>query len=157
MATATPSQRLRELGVELPPVTKPVGAYVPALRHGDVLYLSGQVPLVDGKVRFTGRVGAERTLEEAVQAARVCALNAVGIAADAAGGIDRIARVLKVVVYVASTPEFTEQHKAANGASDLLADLFGEAGRHARAAVGMASLPLNATVEVDVTFALKSA
>ncbi len=154
---ATPSRRLEELAIRLPPVTRPVGAYVPALRHGDVLYLSGQVPLVDGKVKYTGRAGAERSLEEAQQAARLCALNAVAVAADAAGGIDHLARVLKVVVYVASTPEFTDQHKAANGASELLADLFGDAGRHARAAVGMASLPLNATVEVDVTFALRPA
>lgn len=151
---ATHSDRLKSLGLTLPPVTSPVGAYVPALRHGDTLFLSGQIPLQDGKVAWTGKVGAERSLDDAIVAARLCALNAVGIAAYAAGGIDRIARVLKVVVYVASAAGFTEQHKAANGASNLLADIFGEAGRHARAAVGVAELPLNATVEVDVLFAL---
>ncbi len=153
---ATHSERLKELSIDLPAVTTPVGAYVPALRHGDLLFLSGHVPLVDGKVAFTGKVGDERTLEEAIEAARVCALNAVAVAAHAADGIDHIARVVKVVVYVASAAGFTDQHKAANGASNVLADIFGEAGRHARAAVGVAELPLNSTVEVDVTFAVNA-
>lgn len=151
---ATHSERLKELAIVLPAVTKPVGAYVPALRHGDLLYLSGQVPLVDGKVAFTGKVGDGKTLEDAIAAARVCALNAIAVAADAAGGIDNISRVVKVVVYVASAAGFTDQHKAANGASNLLAEVFGQSGRHARAAVGVAELPLNSTVEVDVTFAV---
>lgn len=151
---ATHSERLKELSIDLPAVTAPVGAYVPALRHGDLLFLSGQVPLVDGKVAYTGKVGDQRTLEDAIAAARVCALNAVAVAADAADGIDHIAGVLKLVVYVASASGFTDQHKAANGASNVLADIFGEAGRHARAAVGVAELPLNATVEVDVIFAV---
>lgn len=152
---STPSQRLRELNITLPPVTKPVGAYVPVLRHGQLLFLSGQIPLRDGQVAYTGRVGGPtgRTLEDAQAAARLCTLNALAIAADAAGGIDRIAGVVKVAVYVASNAGFTDQHKVANGASELLVDIFGEAGRHARAAVGVAELPLNATVEVDVTFA----
>ncbi len=151
-----PSERLRELDLTLPPVVKPVGAYVPALRHGDTLLLSGQIPMRAGKLAYAGKVGgpAGRTLEDAQAAARLCALNAVGVAADAAGGIDRLAHVLKVVVYVASEPGFTDQHKVANGASDLLAEIFGEAGKHARAAVGVAELPLNATVEVDVMFAV---
>ena len=151
-----PSERLQQLNLVLPPVTKPVGAYVPALRHGDTLLLSGQIPLSEGKVAYTGKVGgpAGRTLEDAQAAARLCALNAIAIAADTAGGIDRLARVLKVVVYVASNEGFTDQHKVANGASDLLAEVFGEAGKHARAAVGVAELPLDSTVEVDVTFAV---
>jgi len=151
-----PSERLRELNLTLPPVTRPVGAYVPALRHGDMLFLSGQIPLREGHVAYTGRVGEPggRTLEEAQAAARLCTLNALAVAADAAGGLDRLARVLKVVVYVASAPGFTDQHKVANGASDLLVEIFGDAGRHARAAVGVAELPLNSTVEVDVTFAV---
>lgn len=150
----TPTERLRELSIALPPVTRPVGAYVPAVRHGALLMLSGQIPLRDGKVAFTGKVGAERSLDDSIAAARLCAINALAIAADAAGGIDRIARVLKLVVYVASAAGFTEQHKAANGASQLMVEVFGESGRHARAAVGVAELPLNATVEVDVTFEL---
>ena len=150
------SERLRELNLTLPPVAQPVGAYVPAVRHGDLLMLSGQVPLADGKIAYVGKVGAERTIEQAQAAARLCTLNAVAAAADVAGGIDNLGRVLKVVVYVATAPGFTEPHKVANGASDLLADIFGQAGKHARAAVGVAELPLNSTVEVDVTFALVS-
>ncbi|HOO16194.1 MAG: RidA family protein [Phycisphaerae bacterium] len=148
------SQRLKDLNITLPPVSKPVGAYVPALRHGDLLMLSGQIPLREGKVAFTDKVGgpAGRTLEDAQAAARLCTLNAIAVAADAAGGVDRIKSVLKLVVYVASNPGFTDQHKVANGASDLLVEVFGEAGKHARAAVGVAELPLNSTVEVDVTF-----
>ncbi len=154
-----PSERLAALNLTLPPVTKPVGAYVPALRHGDLLYLSGQIPTQQGAVVYTGRTGGPDgvALERAQAAARLCALNAIAVAADAAGGIDRLARVVKVVVYVASNAGFTEQHKVANGASELLADVFGEAGKHARAAVGVAELPLNATAEVDVTFAVAGA
>jgi enamine deaminase RidA (YjgF/YER057c/UK114 family) len=153
-----PSERLTTLGLTLPAVARPVGAYVPALRHNDTLLLSGQIPLQDGKIAFAGKVGgaAGRTLEDAQAAARLCTLNAIAAAAEAAGGIDQLARVLKVVVYVASHDGFTDQHKVANAASDLLADIFGEAGKHARAAVGVAELPLNATVEVDVTFAVRS-
>jgi enamine deaminase RidA (YjgF/YER057c/UK114 family) len=151
-----PSERLQALGWGLPPVTKPVGTYVPALRHGDLLFLSGQLPVQDGNVIQTGQVGRDRTLAEAQQAARLCVLNAIAVAADAAGGVDRLARVLKVVVYVASAPGFTDQHKVANGASELLADVFGDSGRHARAAVGVAELPLNAAVEIDVTFAVSA-
>ncbi|MBL8878629.1 MAG: RidA family protein [Phycisphaerales bacterium] len=151
-----PSERLKELGITLPQPTKPVASYVPAVRHGDLLMLSGQIPLRDGQMAYTGKVGSPdgRSLEDAQAAAKICTLNALGIAADAAGGIDNIKRVLKVVVYVASHEGFTDQHKAANGASDLLVSIFGEAGKHARAAVGVYELPLNATVEVDVLFAV---
>lgn len=151
---STHSERLRALGIELPPVTPPVAAYVPAIRCGDLIMLSGQIPIKDGKVIHTGRVGDGPGLEDAIAAARLCAINALGVAADAAGGIDNIKRVIKVVVYVASAPGFTDQHKAANGASELFGEVFGEAGRHARAAVGVAELPLGATVEVDVIFSL---
>lgn len=150
-----PSENLKNLGIELPQPPKAVAAYVPALRHGDLLILSGQIPMRDGKVQFTGQAGFARKLDEARQAARLCALNAIAVAADAAGGVDNVARVLKVVVYVASHEGFTDQHLVANGASELLADVFGEAGRHARAAVGVAQLPLDATVEVDVTFVVR--
>ena len=151
-----PSERLQQLNLTLPPVTKPVGAYVPALRHADTLLLSGQIPMRDGKLAYTGKVGgpAGRTLEDAQAAARLCTLNAIAVGADAAGGVDKLTRVLKVVVYVASADGFTDQHKVANGASDLLAEVFGDAGKHARAAVGVAELPLNATTEVDVLFAV---
>jgi enamine deaminase RidA (YjgF/YER057c/UK114 family) len=149
---STPSARLKELGLTLPAAPRPVAAYIPAKRHGDILYLSGQVPMRDGAVAITGRVGFERRLEEAQEAARICTLNALAAAADAVGGVDNLKGILKVVVYVASHEGFTDQHKVANGASELLRDIFGDAGRHARAAVGVAELPLNSTVEVDVTF-----
>ncbi len=152
---ATPSERLHEMGITLPAAPRPVASYVPAARHGDLLLLSGQIAVENGNVKYAGLVGRERTLEEALQATRLCTLNAIAVAADAADGIDRIARVLKLVVYVASADGFTDQHKVANGASDLLVDVFGDAGRHARAAVGVPGLPLDSTVEVDLTFTLK--
>lgn len=151
---STPAQRLAELDIVLPPVPKPVAAYVPCVRHSDLLILSGQIPTRDGKVQFTGLAGREQTTEQAQQAARLCAINAIAVAADAAGGIDAIARVVKVVVYVASAAGFTDQHLVANGASELLKEVFGDAGAHARAAVGVAELPLGSTVEIDVTFAV---
>ncbi|MEP0846190.1 MAG: RidA family protein [Phycisphaerae bacterium] len=151
-----PSERLAAMGVTLPPVPKPVAAYVPFVRHGDMILLSGQIPVRDGKVQYTGQAGFEQKLEDAQAAAKLCALNAIAVAAEAAGGVDNLARVLKVVVYVASHEDFTDQHLVANGASQFIVDVFGEAGRHARAAVGVAELPLNSTVEVDVTFTVKS-
>jgi len=153
---STPSERLQSLNLTLPAVAKPVGAYVPALRHGDTLMLSGQIPLQEGRPLRTGKVGGPTgcTIEQAQEAARLCALNAIAAGAEAGGGVDNLARVLKVVVYVACNDGFTEPHKVANGASDLLAEVFGEAGQHARAAVGVAELPLGVPVEVDVTFAL---
>jgi enamine deaminase RidA (YjgF/YER057c/UK114 family) len=151
-----PSDRLKELNIVLPPAARPVGAYLPALRWNDMLLLSGQIPLQEGRVAFTGPVGEPegRSLEYAQQAVRLCTLNALAVAAEAVGGIDHLARVLKLVVYVASCPGFSDQHKVANAASELLVKIFGEAGKHARAAVGVAQLPLNATVEIDLTFGL---
>jgi len=150
-----PSERLKELGITLPPVPKPVASYVPWLRHGDLLFISGQLPVKEGKIAYQGKVGFEQRLEVAQEAARVSALNSIAAAAEAAGGIDNLARVLKVVVYVASHESFTEQHLVANGASDLLKDIFGEAGVHTRAAIGVAALPMNSMLEIDITFALK--
>jgi len=147
-----PSERLAELGLTLPAVPQPVAAYVPFVREGRLCLLSGQIPVADGQVVYTGLAGAEQDLQAAQQAARLCALNAIAVGAQAAGGIDRIERVLKLVVYVASAPGFTDQHLVANGASDLVKEIFGDAGVHARAAVGVARLPLDATVEVDITF-----
>jgi enamine deaminase RidA (YjgF/YER057c/UK114 family) len=150
-----PSERLKEMGIELPAVTKPLAAYVPYVRHGDLLLLSGQVTVRDGKLAYQGKAGAVHDVSSAQQAARLCALNSIAVAADAAGGIDNIDRVLKVIVYVASAAGFTDQHLVANGASEFLQEVFGDAGVHARAAVGVAELPMNSTVEVDVTFSIK--
>ncbi len=145
-----PVARLRELGHELPDVPEPAGSYVPAVRAGSLVFTAGQLPLEDGELPRTGKVGDEVTLEEAREAARRCALNALAAAAAEAGGLDRVARVVKVTGYVASTPDFNRQPEVINGASDLIGEVFGETGRHARSAVGVAVLPLDAPVEVEL-------
>ncbi|WP_447913329.1 RidA family protein [Microbacterium phyllosphaerae] len=148
------SERLSELGIELPAVAAPVAAYVPAVVHAGLVYTSGQLPFSDGALPATGKVGAEVTAEDANTYARTCALNALAAAADAAGGVDRIAGVLRVGGFVASTPDFTGQPGVINGASLVLGEIFGDAGRHVRAAVGVPVLPLDSPVEVDVVFIL---
>lgn len=145
------AQRLTELGITLPPVAVPVAAYVPATRSGNQIVTSGQLPTVNGSLVATGKVGAEVTPEAAVDAARTAALNALAAAADVAGGVEAIKRIVKVVVFVASTPDFTGQPAVANGASNLFGDIFGDAGAHARSAVGVAVLPLDAPVEIELT------
>jgi enamine deaminase RidA (YjgF/YER057c/UK114 family) len=150
----TVSARLAELGIELPPVAAPVAAYVPAVVHDGLVYTSGQLPFVDGALPATGKLGAELTAEDAHAYARTCALNALAAAADAAGGVDRIAGVLRLGGFVASVPDFSGQPGVINGASEVLGEIFGDAGRHARAAVGVPVLPLDSPVEVEVTFVL---
>ncbi len=147
---STAAERLAALGLVLPPVATPVAAYVPAVRTGNYVYTSGQLPLVDGKLQVTGKVGESVSPADAVGLARVCALNALAAAADAAGGLDAIARVVKVTGFVASAPAFTGQAQVINGASEFLIEVLGEAGRHARSAVGMAVLPLDSPVEVEM-------
>lgn len=147
------SQRLSELGITLPQVAAPVAAYVPAVQHAGLVWTSGQLPIRDGAMVSTGLVGKDTTVEDATAAARQCALNAIAAAAAEVGGIDNLTRVVKVVGFVASDPSFTGQPQVINGASELLAEIFGDAGAHARAAVGVASLPLNVSVEVEVVFA----
>jgi len=148
------SDRLSELGIELPAVAAPVAAYVPAMVHDGLVYTSGQLPFSGGALPATGKVGAEVSAEDANTYARTCALNALAAAADAAGGVDRIAGVLRVGGFVASTPDFTGQPGVINGASVVLGEIFGDAGRHVRAAVGVPVLPLDSPVEVEVTFIL---
>ena len=155
MIMSKPSERLAELGLSLPTVPEPVAAYVPFVTHGDVITISGQVPVKDGKIAFTGPAGKDQPLEAAQESAKICALNAIAVGAAAAGGIDKIDRVLKVIVYVNSQDGFSGQHLVANGASDLVKAVFGDAGTHARAAVGVSGLPLGATTEVDITFTMK--
>lgn len=145
-----PEQRLKDLGLQLPSVPDPVGSYVPATRTANLLFTSGQLPFEEGELSLVGKVGSEISLEEAQRAARLCALNALAAAASEAGGLANIRRVVKVTGYVASAPDFNAQPRVLNGASDLLGDLFGEAGRHARSAVGVAELPLDAPVEVEL-------
>ena len=143
------ADRLGELGLELPHVVAPVGSYVPAVRAGSLVFTSGQLPMVGGQLSAVGKVGALVTAEQAKELARTCALNALA-AIDALVGLDSVVRVVKVVGFVASTPEFTGQPGVVNGASELLGEVFGEAGAHARSAVGVASLPLDAPVEVEL-------
>ena len=146
----TASERLAKLGLTLPAVAAPVAAYIPAVRAGDYIYTSGQLPFVDGKLQGTGKVGDSVTVEEAAGYARTAALNALAAASAVAGGVDAITRVIKVVVFVASDPDFTGQAQVANGASEFLIEVLGDAGRHARSAVGMAVLPLDTPVEVEI-------
>jgi len=146
----SPTERLAELGLTLPPVATPQAAYVPAVRTGAYVYVSGQVPVVDGKLPATGKVGAEVSPADAAGLARICVLNAIAAAAAAAGGLDRIRRIVKVVGFVASAPGFNGQPLVVNGASELLIEVFGEEGRHARSAIGVAELPLDAPVEVEL-------
>jgi len=141
---------LAELNITLPPVTAPVGSYIPGIRTGNLVLVSGQLPIVGGKLTTAGKVGADVSSEDAAHAARLAGLNALAIAADTAGGIDRIARIVRLAVFVNSAPGFTEQPKVANGASDLMVEIFGEAGKHVRAAVGVNELPLNTAVEVEL-------
>jgi enamine deaminase RidA (YjgF/YER057c/UK114 family) len=146
---ATPSERLRELGITLPPVSAPAGAYIPAKRSGDLVFTSGQVPVVDGRIAATGKVGAEIDVAQAADLARTCALSALA-AVDALVGIDAVSGVVKLVGFVASAPGFTDQPEVINGASDVLGEIFGETGAHARSAVGVAELPRGVPVEVEI-------
>lgn len=142
-------KRLTELGIELTELPKPIGSYVPCVQTGNLLFLSGVLPLRSGKLSRTGKVGAAVTLEHAQEDARQVAINALSMLKTHLGDLDRVKRCVKVNAFVASAPEFTDQPKVVNGCSDLLVDVFGEAGRHARAAVGVAVLPLDAPVEID--------
>lgn len=143
------SQRLSELGIELPPVAAPVAAYVPAVRSGNHVYTSGQLPFVDGQLPATGKVGADVDPDRATELARIAALNAVAAAADLVG-LDNIEQVVKVNGFVASAQDFGGQPGVINGASTVLQEIFADAGVHARAAVGVAELPMNSPVEVDI-------
>jgi enamine deaminase RidA (YjgF/YER057c/UK114 family) len=151
---STPEERLAELGLAIPEVAKPVAAYVPAVRSGDQVFTSGQLPMRAGELMATGKVGAEVTEEEAYACAQQCALNAIAAINAEVGDLSLVRRVVKVVVFVASVPDFTGQPKVANGASELFGNVFAEAGVHARSAVGVAVLPLNAPVEVEVIVGL---
>ncbi|MBV2363442.1 RidA family protein [Streptomonospora nanhaiensis] len=147
---ATPEDRIAELGLTLPEVVAPVAAYRPTVRTGDHVYVSGQVPMVQGSPAGTGKVGAEVTPERAKELAAVCALNAVAALKAELGELSRVRRVVKLLGFVASDPSFTGQAQVVNGASELLGEIFGEAGTHARSAVGVAVLPLDVPVEVEM-------
>ncbi len=147
---STPEEKLAELGLALPPVVPPLAAYQPAVRNGNLVWTSGQLPMVEGRLAATGKVGAEIDPEQAKALARTCALNALAAVKAEVGDLSAVRRIVKVVGFVASTPDFTGQPAVLNGASELLGAVFGDAGRHARSAVGVAVLPLDAPVEVEL-------
>jgi enamine deaminase RidA (YjgF/YER057c/UK114 family) len=142
--------RLKQLGLDLPTLSKPVAAYVPAIVTGNLVFTAGQLPFVDGKLEATGKVGAEVSAEDAAKLARTCVLNALAAASSVIGSLDRVTRIVKVVGFVASAPDFTGQPGVVNGASELLGEIFGEPGQHARSAVGVTVLPLDAPVEIEL-------
>lgn len=149
----TIASRLAELGIDLPQAASPVANYVPFVISGKQIFVSGQIPLVDGKPQFIGRVGDTLTVEEGYQAARRCGLNLLAQLRNACNGdLDKVRRVVKLGGFVACAPDFAQTPQVINGASDLMAEVFGDAGRHARAAVGVASLPLGVAVEVEAIF-----
>jgi enamine deaminase RidA (YjgF/YER057c/UK114 family) len=150
------TEKLTALGLSLPPVATPAGAYVPAVRSGNLVWTAGQVPFVDGKLPVTGKVGAEVDAATAKNLARTCALNALAAIAAEIGDLDKVVRVVKVVGFVASAPGFFGQPGVINGASELLGEVFGDAGRHARSAVGVAVLPMDAPVEVELVVEIAS-
>lgn len=147
--------KMRELGIALPPVPKPVAAYVPAVETGGFVYTSGQLPFVDGELKFKGRLGEEISEEQGYEAAKICALNCLSAVTGVAGRLDNIERVVKVTGFVNSAPGFTRQPGVINGASELLGKIFGAAGIHARSAVGVAELPLGAACEVEMIVKVK--
>lgn len=148
-------EKLKEMGLTLPQVAKPVAAYVPAVQVEKYVYTSGQIPFVDGELKYKGRVGGDLSDKEGYEAARVCALNCLSAIKSVAGSLDNIERIVKVTGFVNSAPGFSGQPGVINGASELLGQVFGEAGSHARAAVGVSELPLNAAVEVEMIVKLK--
>jgi enamine deaminase RidA (YjgF/YER057c/UK114 family) len=143
-------QKLTQLGLELPAPPKPVANYVPVVRTGDLLFLSGVLPSRDGQLIMTGKLGQNLTIDQGMEAARVAVLNGLSIIRQEAGSLDRVKRIVKMVGHIASAPGFTDQPQVLNGASDLLVSLFGDAGRHARVAVGAAELPRQAPVEIEL-------
>ena len=148
----TPEERLKQLGIELPDAPKPLGSYVPLVRTGNLVFLSGILPLVEGKLSREGRVGEKVTVDEAREDARTAAINALAILKSNLGTLNKIRRCVKITGYVSSAPDFTEQPNVLNAASDFMLEIFGEVGRHARAAVGANVLPLNSPVELEFIF-----
>lgn len=147
--TATISDKLDALGITLPKAAAPAANYLPTMTSGNLLFTSGQLPLRDGKLVHEGILGRDLTVEQGQEAAKWCAINILAQAHSTLGDLEKVKRIVKISVFVASAQDFTEQHLVANGASDILADVLGDAGRHARSAVGMASLPLNAPAEIE--------
>lgn len=151
----TPEEKLKSLGIELPAAPKPLGAYVPFMKTGNLVYLSGMLPLKEGKLTKTGRVGESVTLEEAAEAAKTAAINALAVLKSAIGSLDKMKRCVRIEGYVSSAQDFVDQPKVLNGASNFMFEVFGEAGLHTRTAVGVSILPLNSPVEISFIFEVK--
>lgn len=147
--------KIKELGLTIPEAPKPVAAYVPAVRSGNLVYTAGQIPFLNGELKYKGKLGKELTVEEGYEAAKLCALNCLSVIKGVIGDLNKIVRVVRVGGFVNSVPEFADQPKVVNGASELFGQIFGEAGKHARAAVGSINLPMNAAVEVEVIVEVK--
>ncbi|GER92529.1 RidA family protein [hot springs metagenome] len=148
----TPEDKLKQLDITIPEAPKPLGSYVPCVQAGNLLFLSGMLPLKDGKLIKTGKLGESVSIEEAQEYARQCVINALSVLKSHLGSLNKVKRCVKLNGYIASAADFAEQPKVLNAASDLLFEIFGEAGRHARAAVGVSSLPLNSPIEIDFIF-----
>lgn len=148
--------RIKELDIELPVAPAPAGSYVPAVTAGNMVFVSGQLPSINGEVKYLGKVGKDLTLEEATQGAKLCIINALAVLKTHLGSLEKIEQIVRVGGFVNSSDGFTMQPKVINGASDFLVEVFGEKGKHARAAVGVNELPLNAAVEVEMTVLLKA-
>lgn len=146
----TPEERLKALGITLPEAIKPLGSYLPAVRVGELIFLSGVLPLKEGRLLKKGKVGSSLTLEEAQEAARLCIINSLSILRNEIGSLNNLKRCVRLTGYIASEKDFIEQPKVLNPASDLLVDIFGEAGRHSRVAIGVASLPLDSPIEIEL-------
>jgi len=146
----TPEERLKALGITLPEAIKPLGSYLPAVRVGELIFLSGVLPLKEGRLLKKGKVGSSLTLEEAQEAARLCIINSLSILKNEIGSLNNLKRCVRLTGYIASEKDFIEQPKVLNPASDLLVDIFGEAGRHSRVAIGVASLPLDSPIEIEL-------
>lgn len=142
--------KIKELGLTLPEAPKPVAAYIPAVKSGNYVFTSGQIPFLNGELKYKGKLGKELTVEEGYEAAKLCALNCLSVIKSVIGDLDKIERIVRVGGFVNSVPEFSDQPKVINGASELLGQIFGEKGKHARAAVGSINLPINAAVEVEM-------
>lgn len=151
----TVSARLEALGVEIPDVAAPAANYLPYTKTGKFVFTSGQLPIVDGALKYTGKVGGELSVEQGQEAARLCVVNVLAVAKAALGDLENIKQIVKITIFVSSTPDFTSQHLVGNGASDFLVEVLGEPGRHARSAVGMPCLPLDAPVEVEAIIEAK--
>lgn len=148
-------EKLKELGIEIPEAPKPLASYIPAAISGNLVYTAGQVPLEGGKLNYTGLVGKDISIEDAQKAAKVCAINCLSVIKSVIGDLNKIERILKLTVFVASSDGFVDQPKVANGASDFIVEVFGEKGKHVRSAVGVSGLPINAPIEIEMIAELK--